>query len=1099
MSAGPVKMLDAALTGGMNEGIDPTILPPDQLQYVRNARMRKPGRLGKRNGYFQVPLTSSAKVATIGVPPAATSALSGNFCGMGDRLAVVKDTAYSFSQQKLQWRDQFAGNALLATGGGLVPYPFVRNANSSLGHVAGWRCARASFVGYQEDAVNASAFNCDTEYFDGLHWIAVATFSGSSGGTPANDLQVLALDPATDAVVYECQIPGGNNPRLLRLSSTVLVLLYTLGATLEATQFVSYGAPPAGGLAAGFTVLPIVVGTISSTGGFFAIPISATQFLVSYQDGINTIKIQYYTVSATTITAGVFTSFAPTVGGPSTYWTSLAYDGGAAIIMALRNSTDNRITCGFFSLALALTSTEVAASGLVTAAVGRPHCAYRVAGGQATIIYTANSAGSSDARSTIHTVSVTGAAGGSVTREMVLAPKMQLVSQAFFIGSALYCWAVAETESSLQRYLFLLNLEEPSNSKYSVGATVYVPGFELTIQDMLAGYGVELAASSTFGAWLGKTTLGANGYIFAAPFSRGSQSDTSKTTAARLLQVNHYSETVRRRSVNVVPARGAQVMAGGVVSVSYSTGTYELGFLNAPGAPTLGGIAGGGMTAGALYFYALVLRWVNPMGDVERSAPSALASITLAAGQGTVTITTDTAAAMGLYGLGAKSGVCLDVYRSTAGSLFNFVGTVDQSGGIYTDTAADTAVAANGVLYIQVGQELENRAPPACRFLCVSQNRLWCAGLPDSRTIQSSKSFQRGVGISFADDDSFRVPLPDTCTGLAFMDGVVAFTRTAIYIVSGDGPDNSGANGWAPPVALPYPIGCADWRSVIVSEEGVFFLSDRGLYMLPRGFGEPIPAGDMVMEQLRTYAICTGAAAVTRGESTSGASAESTIRWSFCQEEACSHGILVVYDRVHKCWSVDALSNPGSNQNGPAFLATWTDGFNSAGGPGAPGGRMAFALDNTTPQFPSGGNAGAVLVETTPAETAFADSVTLGGGGFAYTMIARTGQIRPFGLFGHGLINRIGALVTAISSVAVSFLRTTDRGVSASKLVTPAALAETRFLECSMDATEGRDVNFLQLELSETSTSEGIQFNGFALDTGEYQGMRNSQNNTERV
>lgn len=1096
MSRDPDQILAQPFTGGMNESIDPTILPLEQLQFMQNARVRKPGSLGKRNGYFKVPTTKSAQIVPIGAAPGTTGSLSGNVCGLGDRLAIVNDTAYTFSEQKQRWRDQFAGNSATATGSGLSF--FSRNANAPIGHVSGWRCARGSFPAYQEDSVNASSYNCDTEFFDGLHWVAMETFAGTSGGSPVTDVQVMALDPSTDAVVYETQIANAQNPRLFKVGAT-LVLLAMNGTSLQASQFVSYGAPFAGGLAAGITVSAVAVGTVVGTGGYFAIPISSTQLLVGYQDGANTIKLQLYTVSATTFTAGILTSFAP-AGGPATYWLSLAYDGASAIAMAWRNSADGKVRCQFISLTLVNTSSEVAVSA-TAAVVGRPHCAYRTGGGQLTVIWTADTTGTSDERSTIHTASVTGAAGGSVTREMMLAPKMQLVSQAFFVGSSLYCWAAAENEASLQRYLFLLNVEEPTSSKYPVpgaGKTVYVPGFEFTAQDMLVGYSVELASATTIGAWLGKTTLGANGYIFAAPFARASQDDVSKTTAMRLLQMNHYSESVQRRAIAIASARSGQVMAGGVVSVCYSTGAYELGFMNAPGSATLvGSVGAGALTATATYFYTFVYRWVTPGGDVERSAPSATVSVTLAGAQNTVTITTDTTTTMGLYGLGAKSGVCLDVYRSSGGSVFDFIGTVDQRSGIYADVASDLTAAANGVIYVQVGLELENRPPPACRFLCVSQNRLWCGGLPNPRVIHSSKTFQLGVAISFADDDAFRVTLPDECTGLAFMDNMVAFTRTAIYIIGGDGPDNSGSNGWAAPVALPFPIGCVDWRSIIVSEEGTFFQSDRGLYMLPRGFGEPVAAGDMVMEQMRGFPVCTGAAAVTRGDLGSGASSESTIRWSFVEFDTGT-GILVVYDRVHKCWSVDAISAlPDFSSSYQAnFIATWSDNshLNGPGLTSATGGRMALAYQNLTVAVP-------IMREALPGEYAnagFGDAQPSGGAGDAISMVLRSGQMRPFGLLGHGPLQRVGLVFNARGTTTFAVSKTTDLGNKIVSGLTPQLFGATEFFEIGMSPTEGRDVNYLQLQLTETSTTEGMRFNGFALDIGETQGFR-KQNILERA
>lgn len=1062
-------LLDTVLAAGMNEGIDPTVLPTTQLQFLQNARIRKPGRIGKRNGTFAVPLTKSATVRnTGGAGVVANGALSGNFCGLGDRICVVNDTAYSFSQPKLIWYDQFLAYDWQNAGSGVQAG--VANNRAPFGHVSGWRVSQAAFAGYQEKGASAAVSSMDTAYFDGLYWVCSENTASSGTGT---DVQVIALDPVNNRVVYQYQI-GGEKPRLMLVGQTLCMLYIDASQQLRASQFISYNAGFMAGITGGGALVnPLIAGNIvgSATSGYFAVPFSATQIIVAYLSAANTITLKLLTVVSTGISVATTTNYNPVVAGP--YHMSIASDPGVNVTLAFRASDANIYTRQFSTLLFATGAEVNFGNGEY-----RPAVLYSAPSGPPILVW-------NQGPGTINTAYLN---AGAMTHRMQVAGSWTNVSMPFYVSGVLYVWAEAgtETATSLQRYLFLLRLDDPIAGAWGADGpdVTYVAGYDLTIQDSLVSCAQDVASAKM---WLGKTTHGVDGYIFASSFVR-STPGTANNTALRLIQASHYSDSVRRRSICVTPARGAQLLAGGVLSAFYSTGAYELGFLNAPaGASATSGVTGG-MTPSSTYFYSLVYRWVNPNGDTELSAPSAVGSVTLGAGDGHATLATSSA----LYALGQKSGVALDIYRSTSGSVFFYVGTADMNSLTFSDTMSDATAGANGVLYIQVGQELENRAPPACRFLCVSQNRLWVGGLPDSRLIQSSKSFARGAATAFADDDAFRVTLPDACTGLAFMDSVVAFTRNGIYIVSGDGPDNSGANGWQPPVALPFQIGCIDWRSVIVSEEGVFFQSDRGLYLLPRGFGEPLPAGDMVMEQLRTYSICTGAAAVTRGESASGSSAESTVRWSFCQQETCATGIIVVYDRVHKAWSIDSLANPGANQNGPAFLATWTDGFNAvAGAVGAPGGRLAIALDSTTPQFSGGGTAVPLLMEVTPAEGSFVDGVTQGGGGLAYTMIARTGQIRPFGLFGHGFIQRVGVLGSCLSNTTINITKTTDKGASALVPLARIASAAALFSEWAMGMPEDRDVTFVQLQLDQTDgTGEGFLFAGFALETGASQGFR---------
>lgn len=1074
MTAGPIKMIDAALGGsGMTEAVDYTLLGPDQLAYMQNARIRKPGRVGKRNGYLIVPLLRSDQVVTPGPVIPSNGSLSGKFCGLGDRICVVNDTAYSWSETKQIWWDQLRSYTFQGKGNGIIAG--VANVRAPFGHVSGWRVRSTAYSGYQEKGGAAAVCNVDTAVFDGLLWVSSENTAATGLGT---DIQVMALDQTSGRVVYQYHA-NGEKPRLVVVGSFLLLMYIDAGANLVATQFIGYNAAFGRGLSLGAVLAPRTVsGTPTVASGYAVVAFSSTQALCAFQSAAGTITLRLMTLSAGDIVLGTTTNYNPAAAGP--YYMNLAADPGNGEVLTWFAAGTNNTYAREFNTSIAAINAEINFGG----GIYRPAALYTGAGGNAVIVWNVGPG-------QIRTAYIS---GGAMTHRMFVAGTWNMVAQPFYASGSLYCWVESDLESttSLQRYLFLLKLDDPVTGTWlAAGPDVtYTPGFELTIQDTLISYAQDIASGQM---WLGKTSVGTSGYVFAAPFQR-STPGTANNTALRVITANHYSESVRRRSIDIRPCRGGQVMAGGVLSMFYSTGAYEVGFLNAPfGAAGAGG-AGGSLTPGATYFYTLVYRWVNPLGETELSAPSAQSKIVLGGAQNRITLATNPS----LYSLGNKSGVALDIYRSTGGSVFFYVGTADMNSLTYVDDMSDATASANGVLYVQVGQELENRAPPACRFTCVSQNRLWLGGLPDSRVIQSSKAFQKGVAIAFADDDSFRVTLPDECTGLAFMDSMIAFTRNAIYVIGGDGPDNSGANGWESPVALPFPIGCADYRSVAVTEEGVFFQSDRGFYMLPRGFGEPVPAGDAIMEQIRTYPICCGNALVTRGDGTTAASSESTIRWAMAQEEAVSHGVLFVYDRVHKAWSVDTLTNPGLNQNGPAFVATWTDGLVGGNAAGPPGGRMALTCTDTTPQF-SGGGAVPFLREITPGENpitnGFADDIDLDVNptGNTFTMVLRTGQVRPFGLLGHGSVNRVGLIGYPQDSSTVFVGRTTDRsaGIQESTSLSRPAGTRNAFGVFELGSLAQRDLNFIEIELSQTNNTEGFQFKAFALDTGKYEGMRN--------
>jgi hypothetical protein len=213
----------------------------------------------------------------------------------------------------------------------------------------------------------------------------------------------------------------------------------------------------------------------------------------------------------------------------------------------------------------------------------------------------------------------------------------------------------------------------------------------------------------------------------------------------------------------------------------------------------------------------------------------------------------------------ARPSVQVEIYRTLAnGQTFYLNRVIDSditaAGGrvTYTDLLSDATQASQQALYTQVGQTLPNAFPPASRFGCVGGQRLFLGGLVRSDLVQASKLIFGDQSPTFCDSDAFRIVLPAACTGLAWMDVLVMFTAEGIYIASGDGPTDDGLGDFGNLTRMPYELGCIEPRSVKVIDDGCFFQTSRGLYLLPRGFGAPVPAGDNVMETLRSFRSLPG-------------------------------------------------------------------------------------------------------------------------------------------------------------------------------------------------------------------------------------------------
>jgi hypothetical protein len=116
-----------------------------------------------------------------------------------------------------------------------------------------------------------------------------------------------------------------------------------------------------------------------------------------------------------------------------------------------------------------------------------------------------------------------------------------------------------------------------------------------------------------------------------------------------------------------------------------------------------------------------------------------------------------------------------------------------------------------------------------------------------------SKLFITTAPWEFCDDDAFRIFLPEPITALAYMDGtLVIFSALSIYVVSGDGPDDQGAGAFSEPRRLSATVG-SEGPHVVETPQGLMYKAAGTIWLLPRGFGAPVPVGDDIQATLATY------------------------------------------------------------------------------------------------------------------------------------------------------------------------------------------------------------------------------------------------------
>src|SRR5690606_22269769 len=144
---------------------------------------------------------------------------------------------------------------------------------------------------------------------------------------------------------------------------------------------------------------------------------------------------------------------------------------------------------------------------------------------------------------------------------------------------------------------------------------------------------------------------------------------------------------------------------------------------------------------------------------------------------------------------------------------------------------------------------LPNCVPPPARFHKVVGKRLVAGGTELPEEVWFSAEKVPGEQVLWKDDPAFKVTLPAPCTAIGELDGyAVLFTANSVHMVLGAGPDDTGA-GLFEVRSVPTDFGAIAHHTHTV-DQGCLYQSSRGIELLPRGFGEPVYAGEPVEDTL---------------------------------------------------------------------------------------------------------------------------------------------------------------------------------------------------------------------------------------------------------
>lgn len=299
-------------------------------------------------------------------------------------------------------------------------------------------------------------------------------------------------------------------------------------------------------------------------------------------------------------------------------------------------------------------------------------------------------------------------------------------------------------------------------------------------------------------------------------------------------------------------------LSGGLLWAYDGANVVEQNFNVWPDSIELTPSATGGSLTAQQYFYQVIYDWTDLQGNIHRSAPSIPVSTTTTGTTSSVVVHIPT------LRLTYKKNVKIDIYRWSTGQQNYYKVTSIASPVIsnttidsvnFTDTFADSSIIGNELIYT-TGGIVEDIGPPPTKTMTLFKSRLVLVDAEDQNLLWYSKQVIEGTPVEMS--DLFTIFVSPTIgsqgstgviTALAAMDDkLIVFKENAIYYITGNGPDNTGANNdFSDPIFIISTVGCINQNSIVFMPQGLMFQSDKGIWLLGRDLstsyiGAPVEA-----------------------------------------------------------------------------------------------------------------------------------------------------------------------------------------------------------------------------------------------------------------
>ena len=409
---------------------------------------------------------------------------------------------------------------------------------------------------------------------------------------------------------------------------------------------------------------------------------------------------------------------------------------------------------------------------------------------------------------------------GTVGTPAVFIRSVSICGKAFYYNSVPYFSAVFDT--SLQPTIFVINSSAVVVAKISfqlAGGT--------TVNNMVAN-STTIDGINFLLAYTKKDLLDSiNGNVYT---QTGVESTFLEFTSD-----NSFQEA--QLGSNLHTTGGILQMYDGISFVEHNFNYYPENITNVA---TTGS---GAITAGTRQ-YVVTYEWQDNQGQTHRSTTSVPVSVTntTASSHNTLTIPTLRLTQK----KGTRNSVQIVVYRTVdVGTVFYQVSsitsptyndtTVDTV--TFADSLADSAIIGNNLLYT-TGGVVDNAQSEATNIITTFKNRVFYVPSDDQFSYNYSKQAVPTTPVEFYDQQAVQLDhRGGKITALAPLDDkIIFFKESALFYMTGDGPDATGSqNDFSEPQLITTDGGCVDASSVVSMPLGLMYKSAKGIYLLNRG------------------------------------------------------------------------------------------------------------------------------------------------------------------------------------------------------------------------------------------------------------------------